>query len=176
MEKLFNDSETFTNVRPVKLTPEQFSDFVKEQAIQIKKDGFSRSDVEDIQEDLRRIDFPDSGYETAKQLEQNGGANYRFDAMFIEHLECLQNDYETAIENNVKAWVKAHNIQPKYKTGSELKSLSRLYFGCNANDPVFITGYDPKLAVYYLNQDRNGNGGVVLPYEKVDKLTELIAE
>ena len=55
MEKLFTDAETFTKVRPTKITEQQQQDFYKT-----------------IAEDISRIHPHNSGYEIAKDLEGYG--------------------------------------------------------------------------------------------------------
>ncbi len=105
---LFPDSETLDNKRPKVITEKQNEEFLQEVASEIIEDGYSISDKSYIIEDLRHINLNDTGFEIAKDIEE-GKAYYKIDSNFIEFLEDLSWKKSTILENNVKAWVKAHN-------------------------------------------------------------------
>jgi len=166
---LFNDSEVFQKERPTKPTDAQLDKFYYDSAKEIVNQGYSDSDLEDIVEDLKDLKpFNDSGFEMGKKLDRRSHASYDLSTMFLEHLEGLEWDYRQVNENNVKTWVKAHNIQPQFPKGTKLIVKESLHWKSKTGEELYITGGNPELAVYYVNANPNENGGTVLPYELVE--------
>ncbi len=173
MTKLFPDSETFTTVRPTKITAQQKALFIASCAQDIISNGFSKSPLDSIIYDLTDIDLSD-GYEAAKELEQYGQSSYNINSMFIEFLEGMDSEKDKLVRNNVKDWVKAHNITPKWEKGSQLTVNTPIYYFSSIGDIVYITGVDKERAVYYIDKDRDKNGGYVIPFERIESNCALI--
>jgi hypothetical protein len=105
----------------------------------------------------------------AKKLEHfMADAQYEITTWFCEWLEGLSHEYDTIKRNNVKAWVQAHNPQPKFEKGTKLIVNARLCYGMEAGTIVYINGGSPEEAVYWVDENPDRNGGTVLPYEKVE--------
>lgn len=170
MEPLFKDAEVFQLERPTKATPQQLEAYYKQVAEYIIKEGWSDDDFEDVLHDVKRISEHDSGYEIAKELEGFGSkASYDIDTQFIEYLDDFGWRKRDIVEENVKAWVKAHNPKPKYSEGQKLlvqKALCR--HTIPAGKILFVNGFDEAQARYVLNAEKDGNGGTLLTYEKVE--------
>lgn len=171
MNTLFNDSETFQKERPQKPTEKQVEEFYKKMAKEIKEEGFSQSNEDDIISDLRELyPFYDSGYEMAKRLEGwNVKANYQINASFIEWLENLDYEYRELNAKNIKEWVKAHNPQPLFTKGQKLLINEKLCYQKNAGSFVFVNGFSKDSACYLINENPNRQGGTVLAYELVEQ-------
>lgn len=170
MEQLFSDSEVFTNVRPTKITKQQEQKYLEEVAEEIIDNNWSKSPIEKIIYDLKNISSSDNGYEIAKKLEEyNSKASYSIDSSFVEFLDDFDYNKRAILRENIKAWVNAHNPQPKFKEGQKITIESPLFRGQNKGDILFITGKNDKEANYYIHEDKDYNGGYVVAYEEVEK-------
>jgi hypothetical protein len=169
MEKLFTDAETFTKVRPTKITEQQEQDFYKSIAEEIIENGWSDSDLEDVIADVSNISTHDSGYEIAKDLEGYGSkASYDIDTPFIEFLDNFGYEKDCILRKNVEAWVNAHNPQPKFQKGQKLIVETTLNYEKKKGETVYITGFSEKQACYLIDKDEKRQGGTVIAYEKVE--------
>ncbi len=165
---LFNDSDTFTKERPIAITAKQEVQLLREIAEEIKQEGYSNSSIDYIVADLEKINFNDSGFEIAKKLEY-ANAYYEIDSQLIEFLENLSHRKGEILEENVKAWVKAHKPKPLFPAASKLIINTYLCHGFKVGETVFINRIDTERAVYIVDKDPNRKGGVVLEYERVEK-------
>lgn len=173
--KLFADSELYQKERPSTLTDSQLKSFYKKMAKEILKNKYSESDEKDIVDDLTNLyPFRDSGFEMAKELERwKANADYEIDSEFIGWLESLESEYDDEVQANVKDWVKAHDVKPKFDLGISLTVEIPLYRGNKIGEIVFVTGIKKETAEYYIHQDKDRNGGYVLSYEKVESNCSL---
>ena len=169
MEKLFTDAETFTKVRPTKITEQQEQDFYKEMAEEIIKGGWSNDAIEDIMKDMENISVHDSGYEIAKDLEGfSSKASYDIDTEFIGFLDDFGYHKSQILQKNVEDWVKAHNPQPKFQKGQKLIIETTLNHEKKKGAIVYVTGFSEKSACYLIDENENRQGGTVIAYEKVE--------
>ncbi len=169
MSLLFNDSETFQKERPTSPTTVQLNAFYLKMAKEIIKERFSDDDEESIIEDLEGLyPFNDNGFEMAKDLER-GNASYDIDVSFCEWLDGLASELRSIQTENVRAWVKAHNPQPKFEKGTKLLINERLCYKMDKGLTVYVNGGRPEEAVYWINTNPEVYGGTVLPYELVEK-------
>lgn len=174
MDKLFTDSETFTQERPNKITQQQQEDFYNEIAEEIIENNWSNSDLEDVVSDVSKITFNDSGYEIAKDLEgYDKDASYDIDSSFIEFLEHLSYRFSEVLKKNVRYWVETHNPQPKFSKGTKLIVETPITHLHKKDSVVFVTGHDEKHACYYIHEDSERNGGYVLNYEDIESKCKL---
>ncbi len=180
MEKLFEDSETYTVHRPKKITDEQRANYYEEIAQEIIDSGWSNSDISVIISDLAKIGENDNGYEAAKQLESHYcRGSYHISSMMVEFLDCFNDGLEDILRENVADWVKAHNIQPKLKKQTLLKitkTINRHTPELLEGSEIYITGYNEKQAYYSVSPDPNKNGGYCVDYEIVEEQTELVSK
>ena len=170
MEKLFSDSETFTNERPTKITAAQEQEFYKEIAEEIIDNNWSESDVEDIAEDISNLSLHENGYELAKDLE-NGSRNnayYDIDVEFCEFLDNISWKKSDILRKNVKDWVAAHNPQPKFAEGQKLIVEIDLNREKKKGAIVFVNGFNEKEAYYLIDENPEFKGGTIITYEKVE--------
>lgn len=168
-EKLFTETEIFTTERPVKITETQEREFYRGVAETIIKYKWSISDVEDIVHDISNVSLNDIGFRIAQNLEGYGNdASYAFTTEFLEYLEHLSSEKNWILRANVEAWVAAHNPIPKYSKGQKLMIEITLNIEKRKGLPVFVTGFSEKQACYLIAEDKNRNGGTVIPYERVE--------
>lgn len=169
-QKLFSDTEVFQKERPTKPTAQQLADFYSEMAKEIIAEGFSQSDEEDIIQDLKDLyPFHDNGFELAKKLDEwKANASYNIDGRFCEWLEGFSSEYDKIKRDNVKAWVKAHNPQPKFNKGTKLIINDSISYSLKKGGIVYITGGRPEEAIYWLNESPNNYGGYNVAYEVVE--------
>jgi hypothetical protein len=171
MRKLINDSEVFQIERPIKITDKQRFEVLKEVAEDIIEYGISKDSIETIISDLDNVsNSNDSGYEMAKELENSFdcSGSYEIDSNFIELLESIDSSFDEKKRTNVKEWVKAHNIQPKFKKGDGFILKHSVSHGFNSGDKIFITMLNKENAYYCINKTENGNGGRVIVFEKLE--------
>jgi len=169
MDKLFSDSETYTKVRPIKITAEQEQQFYKGLAEEIIDNKWSESDVEDIAEDISKLSLHDNGYEIAKSLEgSRNKAYYEIDVEFCEFLDCISWKKGNILENNVKDWVKAHNPQPKFLHRQRLIVEKDLNREKKIGTIVFVTGLAEERACYLIDENPEREGGTIIAYELVE--------
>jgi len=175
MEKLFNDSEVFMKERPVRITEQQAKEFYTKMAKEIIKNKYSTSSIEDIIEDLADISYGDNGYEIAKKLDDYiSNASYNIDVMFCEWLDCFNSDKEDVLRENIKTWVKAHNIKPKYAKGQKLKIEKSIYYASVIGSEIYVTGHRDEEAYYMVDADKNRNGGICVNYEKLEANCSIV--
>lgn len=173
MEKLFEDSELFQLERPSKISEEQERQVYVDIANDIRKLGYSDDAGSTIVEDIKNISFNDCGFDIAKELSEDGYAEYTFNGDFIDFLDTLTFRKYDVIQGMVAQWVTAHNIKPNLKVGTKLKlkiNVGRTY---KLDDIVYITGYD-KYARYIINNEYPANGGTLIPYETIESNCEII--
>lgn len=175
MQTLFNDSEVFQKERPKTVTANQLDDFYKERAKEIISQGFSNSYEEDIIQDLQNLyPFNDNGYEMAKTLESIcSSAEYNIDTNFCEFLDSLDYEYMQILSENVKAWVKAHDIKPKFEKGTKLLIKRTLCHRLIKDMEVYVNSDDRNDGNYLIDTNPKRNGGTVLAYELVESNCEL---
>ena len=164
MEKqLFKDSEVFVKERPTKLTESQQVKIYKELATEIIENNWSNNDIDDIIEDLKTLSkSTDSGYERAKSLEGYGtNASYRIDTSFIEWLDDFEYHFYSQLIENVKKWVKAHDIKTKFEKRTELVVVAYISRSTELKigEKIFVNGFyedEAKYKVYNeLDSKRN---------------------
>ena len=173
MTTLFKDSETFQKDRPLYLPRSHFKKLCDKLAEGIIEEGFSSKEASKISDDLYTfVDFNSDGYEIAKQLE-NHCTSYSFSSRFVEHLDFFMHEKDDALDKLVKQWIKAHNPQPKFKEKDHL--LINTNFGhIKKGMKVYVNRINKDKASYLIHEDKDYKGGYVLPYEKIDKDSELI--
>lgn len=171
-QKLFPESEVFTKERPKKLTDEQKKEFFLKQAEEIIENGWSKNDPETIAEDLAGLSMRDSGFEMAKDLDSTGMSSYDIDGDFVSWLDFLSSEYNSAIEENQKTWVKAHNIQPKFTTGTALKVNKYLSSELKIGETIYVTGIKNEVGKYLVWKDPQHQGGYVMDYERIEDACE----
>ncbi|MDD5013579.1 MAG: hypothetical protein PHW73_00570 [Atribacterota bacterium] len=169
METLFNDSEVFTKDRPLKLTVKQRGDFFLEKAKEIIENNWSNTEEEIIADDLNELDLSSNGYELAKHLEERANADYSIDVEFCEWLEDLGHYIRLKVEKNVKAWVKAHNITPKFHVNTKLNVIKDFGYSFKSGDIIYITGIYPQTAQYVLHENPSYRGGTIINFEIVEE-------
>jgi hypothetical protein len=171
MQTLFQDSETFQKERPKKLTEQQEQAFYKELADEIIDNGWSQSGVDNIISDLKEVyPFHDNGYELAKELEGfNMSASYDIDVRFVEWLEDLSYEYSKKVEENQKAWVKAHDVKPKFNISDKLKCSKRISNSrFHQDDVVYIRNIHAETGKYVIHKDPDYKGGTVIDFEIIE--------
>jgi len=169
---LFKDSEVFVKERPSKLSEKQEAEIWQNLAKEVIDNGWSDDDIDDIIEDLQNLSKSDSGYEMAKDLEgYNSKASYDIDTSFIEWLDMLDSDFDDKRRENVKRWVKAHDIKPKYEIGTQLVVKE-----CFSRSPelqvgkvIFINGYYENEAKYCVSNDKDSKQNILIVYENIEQ-------
>jgi hypothetical protein len=174
MEKLFDDTLFVQKERPTKITEQQEEKMYLDLAKECIKYQYS-SDDETIAEDLKELSTNDSGFEKAKDLEDNGNASYEFDGDFIDWLDGMDYKRSDILKENVKLWVKAHNPKPKLEKGTKLKITGHLSYQKDLKTDciVYITGVKLEEANYYIHPNSENNSGYVLAFEKVELNCEV---
>ncbi len=179
MERLFSDSEVFTKGRPNSITNEQKKQLIRSIADDIFSYDYSRSDIDEIEDDMDMIfPFNQTGFELAKELDSYlANAEYDFNPDFIEFLEDLSLKVDDAKEENVKLWVKAHDIKPKLKDKSKLR-VNEGIIGTRfrEGDEIFINYHYLETAVYVVDKDPDRKGGTLIDYEKIELYCELLKD
>lgn len=169
---LFNDSETFVKERPEKLSEKQKAEIWQKLAKEVIDGGWSDDDIDTIIEDLQGLSMSDSGYEMAKDLEGfRANGNYDIDISFIEWLDMLDSDFDDARRENVKRWVKAHYIEPKYEIGTQL--VVKEYFTrspeLQVGKVIFVNGYYENEAKYCVSNEKDSRRNALIVYEKIEQ-------
>ena len=178
MGKLFEDKEVFQKERPLYLNNQQLRELCNRLAKELQAENYSTSKVSDISDDLfNHVDFNDDGYQIGKTLESlTCSASYKFNSMFVEHLDWFNSAKSDKLEGYVKEWVKAHDIKPEYDKGNELISFGAVSYAFKKGGTFFITGMRKETACYYINNNKDGNGGVVISFEKIESNCQKILE
>ena len=170
--KLINDSEVFQKDRPLTITNEQRNEVLTEVAKDIINWQLSKSDLEQIIADLDEVyDSSSSGFEMAKELEDgyNTFGYYTINSQLVELLESLDRLANDKKRENIKDWVKAHNIKPTLKKGDKVKLKLAPFFSLNVGDEVYVNYLKEDTAHYVIDKDPNRNGGIVVEYEKLER-------
>jgi hypothetical protein len=174
MEKLFPDSEVMLNVRPTNITEEQEQELCVKFATEIIKSGWSSDDVEDIAKDLSNINPNYEGFEAAKSLEDySNEAKYNIDSEFVAYLDCFNHERGELLRKNIKGWVKAFDIKPKFNKGDNLFIEKSLNFKLKKDTTIFVSGINYAEANYYLHENPQNNGGYVLTFEDVESKCKI---
>lgn len=170
MEKLFDDTLLIQKERPTQITKQQEEKMFVDLAKECIKYQYSDDDEETITGDLKKLSINDSGFEKAKDLENDGNASYQFDGDFIDWLDGMDYKRSEILTDNVKLWVKAHNPQPKLQKGTKLKIAESLSFSKDLRKDciIYVTGINMEQAYYTISQDKEKKGGYVLAFEKVE--------
>lgn len=175
-QKLFDDTLFVQKERPTKITAQQEEQMYLDLAIECIENQYSSSDQQTIVEDLKKLSINDSGFEKAKELEDDGSGDYKFNGDFIDWLDFMDNIRHQILSENVNLWVKAHNPHPKFQKGIKLKinaDISRTK-DLRKDCIVYVTGIKLDEANYYIYPNSENNGGYVLPFEKVEENCEVI--
>jgi hypothetical protein len=167
MKKLFNDDEFFVKERPAKLTKNQEEKIYKEMAQEVIDGGWSRSDIDDVVEDLSELSLSDNGFEMAKDLDDTG--SYNIDTAFCEWLEGIENKIGYLIEKNVKEWVKTRDIKPQFTGRDKLKVLTDFSYKFKTGETIYITNIYADKALYVIHHNQDYQGGTLIPFEEVEK-------
>ena len=175
MEKLFDDTLFVQKERPTKITEQQEAKMFIDLAKECIQNQYSSDKKETIAEDLRELSSNDSGFEKAKDLEDNGNASYKFEGDFIDWLDGMDYKRTDILRENVKLWVKAHSPQPKLKKGTKLKIIESLSYSKDLRKDclVYVTGINMGQAYYTVSDDKEKQGGYVLAFEKVESNCEI---
>ncbi len=155
--------------RPTKITDQQEKEFYKRVAEEIIKNKWSTDDLGLVIEDVSEISENEIGYEIAKDLEKSWKkANYKIDTQFIEFLDDFGYDKADILRENVKAWVAAHNPQPKYSVGQKLLIETTLNYYKKKGLIVYVIGFSLEQACYLIHENMESSRGTVIAYEKVE--------
>lgn len=169
---LFKDSETFIKERPTKLSEKQETEIWQKLAKEVIDNGWSDDDIETIIEDLQSLSMSDSGYEMAKDLEGfRANGSYDIDTSFIEWLDMLNSDFDDARRENVERWVKAHDIKPKYKLGTQLvvkEHFTRIP-ELQVGNVIFVNRYYENEAKYCVSNEKDSKRNVLIIYENIER-------
>ena len=177
-QAMFEDSQTFTKKHPTILTDKQEEEPYRELAQEVRKNDWSDIEVEDIAKDLQELSVYNNGFRMAKRLNRISYGAYDYTGDFIDWLEDIYWKQKRAIDKNVKQWVKAHNITPKWEVGTKLiikKMLSNNYM-LSENTVIFITSVDEELAQYKVNTDFWIDRYYPFDYEIIEENCEVIEE
>lgn len=169
---LFPDSETFVKERPTKLSEKQETEIWQKLAKEVIDNGWSDDDIDTIIEDLQNLSMSDSGYEMAKDLEGfRANGSYDIDTSFIEWLDMLYSDFSDANRENVKRWVKAHNIKPKYEIGTQLVVKEHFTRSpeLQVGKVIYVNGYYENEAKYCVSNEKESRQNVVIIYEDIER-------
>lgn len=173
---LFKDSEVFVKERPIKLGEMQEAEIWYKLAKEVIDNGWSDDDIDTIIKDLRSLSMSDSGYEKAKILEGfRANGCYDIDTSFIEWLDMLDSDFEDARRENVKRWVKAHDIKPKYEKGTQLVVKGRFTRSpeLQVGKVIFVNGFYENEAKYCVSNEKDSKRNVLIDYEKIENCCDV---
>lgn len=169
---LFKDSEDFVKERPSKLSEKQETEIWNKLAKEVIDNGWSDDDIDTIIEDLQGLSMSYSGYEMAKDLEGfSANGSYDIDTSFIEWLDMLDSDFDDARRENVKRWVKAHDIKPKYEIGTQLVVNERFSRSpeLQVGKIIFVNGYYENEAKYCVSNDKDSKRNILIVYENIEQ-------
>lgn len=168
MSTLFKDSDVFVKQRPTDITSQQKKEFYHKMAQEIIDCKWSNSHISVIAEDLRLLSLRDNGYEMAKELDDyRASGNYSIDTSFCEWLDGLRSEYDDILEHNIRQWVKAHNIKPKWLVGFCLKVTSSKFLSFKQGEYIYINYVYKDTAKYTVNKS-GLKGGYLIDFEKVE--------
>jgi len=174
---IFKEKEVFQKERPKGLTDLQRQNLTKKLAAEIIDNGWSDSDISDILLDLDFLPEWESGFELAKELDRNISAGrYKVDAEFIEWLDTFGFRFAETKLKNLKAWVAAHNIKPKFVKGQKLKIINKMPFFLGFFDTIYINYVDKKRAMYYVGAALGNYLNASYNFEDVENNCEILKE
>jgi len=174
MEKLFDDTSFIVDKRPLEITEQQRESMFITLANQVIEYNYSNDDVETIAYDLAQLSKYDTGFDRAKDLEDNGNGDYTFDGEFISWLDNMDYEERSILSKNVKLWVSVYNPQPKFEIGDELIINSRLNSKMPVGLVIYITSFLMEEALYTVSANKDEQGGYMIPFEYVeDKCRKL---
>lgn len=195
----FMDSETFTAKRPEGLTKKQRDAVLISLAQEIVENGwvdedylnYDEDDYEDcdddiedgnpygiysdIVEDLESISTTGNGYEMAKSLENNKNCCYDIDADFVSWLEDFEYNFIRAKHENIKAWVAAHGIKPKYPVGSVFTTTKDIHKNLPAGTTLYINSIYSEYAQYCVWSERDSKRNVLVNFEDLENSICIIS-
>lgn len=175
MKTLFNDGEIFQKERPTNITEEQRKEYFEEFANEIIDGGFSSSTIEKIISDLVDLNQNENGYELSKELEDYGKkGSYNIDSSFVELMDSFGSGIMDIHRDNVRDWVLAHNIKPKYAYGQKFRVKTPIYYRQDTDTPLFITGIREEEGYYLVDSDKDRQGGICIHYEKIEDESNVI--
>jgi uncharacterized protein YfkK (UPF0435 family) len=168
--KMFNDSEMFQKQRPTGLTDSQNLTFFTDMAKEVRKNNWSSNEVQDIAKDLSELNLNQNGFELGKDLDEgfNYKASYNIDVLFLEFLENIQLERMMIVNDNVKNWVKAHDIKPKLEKGFDFNANEKI--GRFKDSRLYISDIYPDTAQYVVKiKDGDKKRGFLFDYEKIEE-------
>lgn len=175
MERLFDENVGIVNIRPAEITKQQREQLFLKLADEVIENQYCKNgDIETIAYDLGKLTPNDSGFEKAKQLEDDSFLTYAFEGDFIDFLDGIDAEIHCVLNENVKLWVKAYDIKPKLEIAQKLLILSNLNRLQKANDIVYVNGIQEQTANYIIDIDPNRKGGIVIPFEVVESNCKII--
>jgi hypothetical protein len=169
---LFKDSEVFVKERPTKLGEKQEAEIWLKIAQEVIDNDWSDNSIDDIIEDLQGLSKFDDGFEKAKDLDGwKGNASYTIDSEFVSWLDNFDSEFNDAIKENVRRWVKAHDIKPKLETGTKL--IINTQFSkdpkMKVGETIYINGFYEKEAEYYVSTEKGVSRNLCVHYEKIEQ-------
>jgi hypothetical protein len=166
--KLFADSETFNKERPKIITHAQMEELLSKIAKEIISNDWSDSNEDEIIIDLCRIyPFNDSGFIMMQELDSYvSDGSYDPTVDFMEYLESLSIEVYKIQSENVKQWVKAHDINPKFRIGDCIKSKTDLA-------PFFINNIRFETAEYCISTKKDDSKNRLKDFEDIESKFEL---
>lgn len=171
---LFDDKEMFQKERPNKITLRQEEGFFLEKANEIIERGWSENASQrEIANDLKNVEFPLSdGFERAKELDEKG--YYNIDGEFVEWLDMLESGKFEIQKENVKEWVKAHNIKLQHSKGDKFLVKGDNFKKFKKGDVIYIVDLIEETAEYLVrSEDTKKNViGTYVSYEDLEKNSE----
>jgi hypothetical protein len=168
--KMFSDAEVFQKERPHTLTNAQLGKFFTDMAKEVKKNNWSCDSIEDIAEDLSDLNLNQNGFEMGKDLEgYNRKANYEIEVDFLEFLESLEYSKMQIVNQNVKDWVKAHDIKPKLNKGYEFIGSNKLHTKMRGEELVITDIYEDTAQYVVRLKNSNKKTGYLIDFEKVEE-------
>ena len=173
MEKLFSEKEIFTKARPLKLPDSEAEKFYRKMAKEIIDNDWSKSDLENIVNDLKELKSWRSGFECAKELDESY-SEYDINSEFVAWLEDFGWQKDEALNQIVKQWVSIHNPQPIFPMGSKLFVGVSLNSKILTGQIIWITGIKWETAEYLYWDEEKHNGGYVAAYEKIEGSCRII--
>ena len=169
MKKLFKDSETFQKERPLSITKSQELEVFSEVAEYIIEWNLSRNSKKQIAKDLQEYHISNSeSIETANELRENC-SGYTYNSNLLEQIELIDILISEKKYENIKQWVEAHNIKPKYKIGDSFKLKKTVSYGYSNIDTIYITCIYEERASYAISLDKNKRGGTLVSYERLEE-------
>lgn len=174
MSKLFDDSLFIQKQRPTRITEMQEEKMFIDLAKDCIEQQFSSDDIDIIAKDFKDLYRNDSGYEKAKDLENNGSGSYNINGEFIDWLDWLDYKRNEILSENIKLWVNAHKPKNKFEKGIKLKVIKTMNHTKKEGSIVYVTGIREEEANYLIDEDKDKRGGQIICFEKIEANCELI--